>query len=82
VSIRSVAERAGSTGLARSARGSPWGRRLGATMVCRCARCGYARPHMRGVPCSSFGCPTCGKRLHGEHCGGRAKVADSRKEGE
>ena len=82
MSIRSGAERAGSTGLARSARGAPWGRRLGGTTVCRCARCGYTQPHPRGVPCGSFSCPACGKRLHGEHCGGRAKVAGSRKEGE
>jgi len=69
MSTRSGADRAGSSGLVRSARGSPWGRRLSGTTVCRCARCGYARPHMRGVPCSSFSCPNCGKRLHGEHCG-------------
>jgi len=75
MSTRSGAERAGSSGLARR-RGSPWGRGLGGTTVCRCARCGYAELHPRGVPCSSFSCPNCGKRLHGEHCGsGSVKVA-------
>jgi hypothetical protein len=53
----------------RGARGSPWGRGLGGSIVCRCAGCGYEQPHRRGVPCSSFTCPKCGKRLHGEHCG-------------
>jgi len=71
MSTKSGAERAGSSGLARGGRGSPWGRALGGTMVCRCGRCGRTQAHMRGVPCSSFTCPSCGKRLHGEHCGGR-----------
>ena len=73
---RSGDERAGSSGLARGARGSPWGRRLGGTTVCRCARCGCAEPRPRGVPCSSFSCPKCGKRLYGEHCGSQRQGAD------
>jgi hypothetical protein len=52
-----------------TARGSPWGRGLGGSMVCRCPKCGHTEPHRSGVPCSSFTCPKCGKRLHGEHCG-------------
>jgi hypothetical protein len=69
MSARSGVGRAGSSGPARGVRGSPWGRRLGGTTVCRCARCGHTELHPRGVPCSSFSCPTCRKRLHGEHCG-------------
>jgi hypothetical protein len=53
----------------RGTRGAPLGRGLGGSMICRCKGCGYSQPHRRGVPCSSFTCPKCGKRLHGEHCG-------------
>jgi hypothetical protein len=70
MSIRGGSGRgAGPVGRAGGARGSPGGRGLGGSMVCRCKGCGYSQPHRRGVPCSSFTCPKCGKRLHGEHCG-------------
>jgi hypothetical protein len=59
----------GLVGRSRGERGSPFGRRLGGSLICRCKGCGYTQPHRRGVPCSSFTCPKCGKRLHGEHCG-------------
>jgi hypothetical protein len=70
MSVRGQAgQRRDPAGRAAGARGFPWGRRLGGSMVCRCKGCGYSQPHRRGVPCSSFTCPRCGKRLHGEHCG-------------
>jgi hypothetical protein len=59
----------GISGGSRQGRGSPLGRGLGGSLICRCKGCGYTQPHRRGVPCSSFTCPKCGKRLHGEHCG-------------
>jgi hypothetical protein len=71
MSTKSGADRDSSSGLVRGARGSPRGRGLGGTTVCRCARCGHTELHPLGVPCSSFSCPNCGKRLHGEHCGSR-----------
>ena len=53
----------------KGTRGAPLGRGTGGTMVCRCPKCGHTELHRKGVPCSSFTCPKCGKRLHGEHCG-------------
>jgi hypothetical protein len=51
------------------ARGSPWGRGLGGSTVCRCPKCGHTEPHRSGVPCTSFSCPECGARLRGGRCG-------------
>jgi len=38
------------------------------TDICRCPRCGYSEPHMRGTPCSTRTCPKCGTPLRGERC--------------
>lgn len=52
----------------RRARGSPWGRGLGGSTVCRCPKCGHTESHAQGVPCTSFSCPKCGVRLRGARC--------------
>jgi hypothetical protein len=69
MSIRGGArQRRDPAGRAGGARGFPWGRGLGGSVVCRCPKCGHTEPHRRGVPCTSFSCPKCGTRLRGEHC--------------
>ena len=70
MSIRGDASQgSGLVGRSRGARGSPWGRGLGGSIVCRCPKCGHTEPHRSGVPCTSFSCPECGARLRGGRCG-------------
>jgi hypothetical protein len=65
---RGAGQGSGLVGRQRAARGSPWGRDLGGSMVCRCPKCGHTEPHTQGVPCNSFFCPKCGARLRGARC--------------
>jgi hypothetical protein len=44
------------------------GKRLGGSSICTCPQCGYTTAHVRGIPCSSIGCPNCGTSLKGEIC--------------
>jgi len=44
------------------------GRGQGGSAVCRCSKCGYSMPHVKGVPCSTIMCPRCGTPMRGENC--------------
>jgi len=38
---------------------------IGGPPSCKCPKCGYTVPHIRGTPCASMICPKCGLRLVG-----------------
>jgi predicted DNA-binding protein (UPF0251 family) len=46
------------TGAGRGRMGGP--KAGGPTGSCKCAKCGYTRTHLRGVPCNKIKCPKCG----------------------
>ena len=56
----------GSSGMPGAGRGPMQG--TYGSEVCRCPRCGYSEPHVRGTPCSTRNCPKCGVPLRGERC--------------
>ena len=44
-------------------RGRMDGFAAGASGSCKCPKCGYTMPHVRGVPCYQQTCPKCGSRM-------------------
>lgn len=48
---------------ARGGRGRMGGVAAGPGGVCRCPKCGYEKPQLRGQPCMNKKCPKCGTRM-------------------
>jgi hypothetical protein len=44
-------------------RGRMGGFATGPSGSCKCPKCGYSMPHVRGIPCYQQTCPKCGSRM-------------------
>ena len=38
-------------------------RGMGRGGACICPKCGYEKPHQRGIPCQEEHCPECGAKM-------------------
>jgi len=54
---------AGGGGRGGSGMGRMGGFAAGPSGSCKCPKCGYSMPHVRGLPCYRQTCPKCGSRM-------------------